>query len=42
MKKIKNLIISVSFQVGVNVIGLPEIVTHDLKKTIINKSKYHK
>jgi hypothetical protein len=42
MKKIKKLIISVSFQIGVNVIGLPEIITHDLTKTIINKSKFHR
>jgi hypothetical protein len=42
MKKLKKLIVSVSFQIGVNVIGLPEIITHDLKSTIISKSKFHK
>lgn len=42
MEKIKKLIISVSFQIGVNVIGLLEIITHDLRKTIISKSKFHK
>lgn len=42
MKKLKKLILSVSFQIGVNVIGLPEIITHDLTKTIVSISKYHK
>ena len=38
----KKLILSVFFQVGVNVIGLPKIITHDLSKTIIHKSSFHK
>lgn len=38
----KKLILSVMFQIGVNVIGLPEIITHDLRKTIISKSKFHR
>ena len=38
----KKLIASVFFQIGVNVIGLPLIVTHDLSKTIIHKSLFHK
>ena len=36
----KKLILAVYFQVGVNVIGLPEIVKHDLTKTLISKSKF--
>lgn len=28
----KSLITAVSFQIGVNIIGLPEIIKHDLKK----------
>lgn len=38
----KKLILSVMFQIGVNVIGLPEIITHDLRKTIISKYKFHR
>lgn len=41
MKKIKNLIVSVAFQVGVDVLGFPKIITHDLSKYIISKSKFH-
>jgi hypothetical protein len=37
----KKLILSVFFQVGVNVIGLPEIITHDLSKTVVSKSIFH-
>jgi len=38
----KKLIISVFFQIGVNVIGLPLIVTHDLSKTVVSFSNFHK
>lgn len=38
----KKLITIIYFQIGVNVIGLPDIFSHDLSYTIINKSKYHK
>jgi len=38
----KKLIISVFFQIGVNVIGIPEIVKHDLLKMIISNSNFHK
>ena len=43
MSRIKKLIVSVYFQIGVNVIGLPEIYSH--KITLYNnlpviKSKY--
>jgi len=38
----KKLIISVFFQIGVNVIGLPVFVTHDLSKTIVGFSQFHK
>jgi hypothetical protein len=40
MKKLKKLIVSISFQIGVNIIGLPIYETHDLSKTIISKSKF--
>lgn len=39
MKKLKKLIASVTFQIGVNIIGLPIFITHDLSKTIISTSK---
>lgn len=35
MKKLKKLIVSVSFKIGVNIIGLPIFENHDLRKTII-------
>lgn len=38
----KKLITIIYFQIGVNVIGLPDIFSHDLSYTIISKSKYHK
>ena len=38
----KKLIISVFFQIGVNVIGLPIIITHDLSKTIVGFSHFYK
>lgn len=41
-RRIKKIITSVCFQIGVNVIGLPEIITHDLSKAFIYKSKFHK
>lgn len=42
MGKIKKLIISVSFQIGVNIIGLPIFDTHDLSKYIVSTSKFHR
>lgn len=42
MKRIKKLIISISFQIGVNIVGLPIFETHDLSKTIISTSKFHR
>ena len=39
----KNFIISVSFYIGVNVLGMPEMITHNtyfFKKE--QKSKFHK
>ena len=41
-RKIKQLITSVTFQIGVNIIGLPILETHDLSKTIISTSKFHR
>lgn len=41
-RKIKQLITSVTFQIGVNIIGLPIFETHDLSKTIISNSKFHR
>jgi len=38
----KKLITSVFFYIGVNVIGIPELCKHDLSKTIIHKSLFHK
>lgn len=38
----KKLITIVEFWIGVNVIGLPIIHTHDISKYIVTKSKYHK
>lgn len=38
----KRVITFVNFWIGVNVIGIPEIVTHDLKQYFISTSKYHK
>lgn len=37
----KKLIYAVTFQIGVNIIGLPDFITHDLRKTIISTSKFH-
>jgi len=42
MKNIKRLIVSISFQIGVNIIGLPIFETHNLSKTIISNSNYYK
>jgi hypothetical protein len=42
MKKIKKLIVSVSFQIGVNIIGLPVTIKHDLSKSIVTSSKFHR
>jgi hypothetical protein len=38
----RKLIYSLTFQIGVNIIGLPEFVTHDFRNTIISTSKFHK
>lgn len=38
----KKLITSVYFYIGVNVIGIPELIEHDLLKTVTNKSVYHR
>lgn len=37
----KKLIASVFFYVGVNIIGIPEMITHDLSSTIISNSNFH-
>ena len=41
-RKIKQLITSVTFQIGVNIIGLPIFETHDLTKAFISTSKFHR
>jgi len=41
MKKLKKLIVSVTFQIGVNIIGLPIFITHDLSRYFISTSKFH-
>ena len=38
----KKLIASIVFQIGVNVIGLPEFVRHYFAKSIVSKSLFHK
>jgi hypothetical protein len=38
----KSLIVAVYFQIGVNVIGLPEIIKHDISKCYVSNSKYHR
>jgi hypothetical protein len=38
----RKLITFIDFWIGVNVIGIPEIHTHDLKQYFIYKSKYFK
>ena len=40
MKKIKKIIVIVSFQIGVNIIGLPIFIEHDIYKAYISKSKF--
>jgi hypothetical protein len=43
MKTLKNILLSIYFQVGVNIIGLPEF--HQIKflpQNSIGKSKFHK
>jgi len=36
----KKIITSIYFQIGVNIIGLPEIIKHDLP--FFSQSKFHK
>lgn len=38
----KALIVAVYFQIGVNVIGLPDIIKHDISSCYIGKSKFHR
>jgi len=38
----KKLITSVCFYIGVNVIGIPEMVKHDLSKSVVSKSVFHR
>ena len=42
--KIKHLISICTFQIGVNIIGLPEFVNHNINmnKYFTQKSKFHK
>lgn len=40
MKKIKKLITIVSFQIGVNIIGLPIFHYHDITKSYVSKSNF--
>jgi len=46
MKKVKKAIAVVYFQVGVNVVGIPEIVKHyksiNIISQVLNMSKYHR
>lgn len=34
----KKLIYRLTFQIGVNIIGLPEFITHDFRNTIVSDS----
>jgi hypothetical protein len=36
----KKLITMIYFQIGVNVIGMPDIISHNLASTFISKSKF--
>jgi hypothetical protein len=36
------LITMLYFQIGVNVIGLPELIKHDISKAFTSKSKFSK
>lgn len=38
----KKLITILYFQLGVNVVGLPDIISHYLGKYFIHKSQFHK
>jgi len=38
----KNTILTIWFNIGVNVIGLPEWHKHELYKNVTVKSKFHK
>lgn len=40
IRDMKKLITIIYFQIGVNVIGLPDIFKHDISKTFISNSKY--
>lgn len=37
----KKLITMIYFQIGVNIIGLPEIFKHDISKTFVSTSKFY-
>lgn len=37
---LKKIITIIYFQIGVNIIGIPEILKHDISKTFISKSQY--
>jgi hypothetical protein len=37
----KKLIIIIYFQIGVTILGFPDIINHDISKSIISKSKYY-
>lgn len=38
----KKLITIIYFQIGVNVIGLPDVISHNISKSFISKSIFHK
>lgn len=40
MKKVKKIITVVYFQIGVNIIGIPEIIKHDISKVFVSKSNF--
>jgi hypothetical protein len=42
MKKLKKIIVLVTFQIGVNIIGLPIFITHYLSMYFISTSKIHR
>lgn len=38
----KKIILSIYFQIGVNIIGIPEFIKHDFAKSLVLKSTFHK